>query len=392
MYLFKITTVAVALHLIVALPVWANDPFDELDKEVKRLNVDDEAAFEQWYAKQLNDFTQWQIANLEQWDKENQSSMSKWGDTSTASQDVIVVYDEKNHTRTVIDLNTEEITINYSGPLVNSVHSAEASATMVNQVIKSNEQLWGHLGFESPDQATAHTLNIEPISVPVQTLEDMEREIRAQTERQMSQLDIYADQTMVSENTAVRDTIIAQQKNTLKVNEAKRIEKVKLEVENQTTQHQLKLTQVAEYKAKIPSSALSERAQIYYPQIQRESTKRNLPPELVLAIMHTESHFNPKARSHIPAYGLMQIVPTSAGHDVNKLFRGHDAPMRPDDLYDPDINIETGAEYLKILDRRYLKGIKDPKSAAYCVIAAYNTGAGNVARAFGDRRVSVAVN
>ena len=41
---------------------------------------------------------------------------------------------------------------------------------------------------------------------------------------------------------------------------------------------------------------------------------------------------------------------------------------------------------MHLLDKRYLKHISDPLSRKYCMIAAYNTGAGNVARAFNDDR------
>ena len=41
-----------------------------------------------------------------------------------------------------------------------------------------------------------------------------------------------------------------------------------------------------------------------------------------------------------------------------------------------------GTAYLYILYNRYLQEITDPTSRMYCAIAAYNTGAGNVARAF----------
>jgi membrane-bound lytic murein transglycosylase C len=41
-----------------------------------------------------------------------------------------------------------------------------------------------------------------------------------------------------------------------------------------------------------------------------------------------------------------------------------------------------GSAYLHILYYSYLKDIKNPTSRLYCTIAAYNTGAGNVARAF----------
>jgi membrane-bound lytic murein transglycosylase C len=50
-----------------------------------------------------------------------------------------------------------------------------------------------------------------------------------------------------------------------------------------------------------------------------------------------------------------------------------------------------GCAYIHILYYRYLKSIENPESRTYCVIAAYNTGAGNVSRAFtGDRKISKA--
>jgi membrane-bound lytic murein transglycosylase C len=65
--------------------------------------------------------------------------------------------------------------------------------------------------------------------------------------------------------------------------------------------------------------------------------------------------------------------------------------MKENELYNPKINIETGTAYLKILESRYLRGIENPQSAIYAIIAAYNTGSGNVAKAFGERSVRAAV-
>jgi membrane-bound lytic murein transglycosylase C len=50
-----------------------------------------------------------------------------------------------------------------------------------------------------------------------------------------------------------------------------------------------------------------------------------------------------------------------------------------------------GTAYINILYFRYLKKIENKTSRLYCTIAAYNTGAGNVARAFtGKTNISVA--
>jgi len=147
---------------------------------------------------------------------------------------------------------------------------------------------------------------------------------------------------------------------------------------------------VISYKVKLPNNSLTQRASEFQPMVSSESEKWSVDPALVMAIMHSESAFRPKAKSHVPAYGLMQIVPTTAGHDINRRVREIDAPMKEDELYQPPVNIETGTAYLHLLDSTYLKSIRDPKSRMYCTIAAYNTGAGNVARAFNrDRSTNI---
>lgn len=124
------------------------------------------------------------------------------------------------------------------------------------------------------------------------------------------------------------------------------------------------------------------RARKYSDAVTRFAAEMDIPRSLAFAIMYTESSFNPVAVSPIPAYGLMQVVPGSAGRDVTKLHFGKERLLSPDYLFTADKNIEVGIGYLNILDKRYLRKITDPLSRKYCTIAAYNTGAGNVAKAF----------
>jgi membrane-bound lytic murein transglycosylase C len=116
--------------------------------------------------------------------------------------------------------------------------------------------------------------------------------------------------------------------------------------------------------------------------VQKYAKQHKLDEALVFAIIETESAYNPMAKSPIPAFGLMQIVPSSAGMDATAMLFGEGRILSPSYLYTSDKNIEIGAAYLNILYYRYLKGVKDPLSRLYCSIAAYNTGAGNVSRAF----------
>ncbi len=127
---------------------------------------------------------------------------------------------------------------------------------------------------------------------------------------------------------------------------------------------------------------LRDLARRYREPILREAARRDLAPSLLLAVIQTESAFNPRAASPAPAYGLMQLVPRSGGADAYRFVNGRPRILDPEMLFVPDTNIKLGAAYLQLLLTRYLRAVDDPTSRLYCSIAAYNTGAGNVARAF----------
>ncbi|WP_162299741.1 transglycosylase SLT domain-containing protein [Marinospirillum perlucidum] len=148
--------------------------------------------------------------------------------------------------------------------------------------------------------------------------------------------------------------------------------------------------QVTVLTVPLPPTRTNDKAREFLPLVERYARRHQVEPALVLAIMHSESSFNPMARSHIPAFGLMQIVPGSAGKDVAQELYGEIRVFSPAYLYNPENNIEAGSVYLNILNSRYLREIENPESRLYAVIAAYNTGAGNVARTFTGRSTSPA--
>ncbi|HEV7238870.1 MAG TPA: lytic transglycosylase domain-containing protein [Thermoanaerobaculia bacterium] len=94
--------------------------------------------------------------------------------------------------------------------------------------------------------------------------------------------------------------------------------------------------------------------------IFREARKNDLSPELVAAMVHTESDFRPLLVSHKTAQGLMQIIPSTA------------ALLGVDDPFDPEKNIAAGTRYYRYLLDRF-----DDETIA---LAAYNAGEGNVER------------
>ncbi len=142
---------------------------------------------------------------------------------------------------------------------------------------------------------------------------------------------------------------------------------------------------------KLPDNATYKRSYNYLVSAKSNATRFNLKPYWLLAIMHSESSFNPMARSHVPAYGLMQIVPRTAGIDSYKFLYNKRRLLSASYLYNTQNNIEIGSAYFHILYYKYLSSIKNPTSRLYCAIAGYNTGAGNVARAFtGNNHVPTA--
>jgi len=137
------------------------------------------------------------------------------------------------------------------------------------------------------------------------------------------------------------------------------------------------------YTVKIPmkSDHINTRADRYKQEVLKQSKRFNIDPIIAFAVMETESAFNPKAKSHIPAYGLMQLVPKSGARDAYLYVYKKDKFLDGDYLYKPGNNIELGCAYLAKIRHQYFKSIKDDERAYICVVPAYNTGIGNVAKA-----------
>ena len=128
------------------------------------------------------------------------------------------------------------------------------------------------------------------------------------------------------------------------------------------------------------------RAVKYRPHVVQYAQKYHLPEELVLAIMRTESNFNPLAISPMKAIGLMQVVPDTAGEEVHAYLMGIAGTPDRDALFQPEKNIQYGTTYIHLLASRYFQNILNSRSRELCIIAAYNSGPGTVQRVFGTSR------
>ena len=112
-------------------------------------------------------------------------------------------------------------------------------------------------------------------------------------------------------------------------------------------------------EAAVPASG-SRNKNSYDSLIIASALRHGVDPALMKAMMHTESGFNPNARSPVGAQGLMQLMPATA-----RRFGVYNA-------WNPAENIEGAAKYLKFLQGRF--------GNIQHVIASYNAGEGNVAK------------
>ncbi|PMM20424.1 transglycosylase SLT domain-containing protein [Vibrio lentus] len=436
------TGLAVAISAAISFPTLAvsDNQKQQLNNAVVNASQSQEETLKEFHAyvnAYLDEYEQWRDEYTNKLDDRRTDLIKTWGEGEVSSQTTQVEYSQDDQVKTAVDYENNTATVSV---LVDKDSSAEEIDDLVKGIpVEVAGQVVGLSDLKAQDHEVLYSWEKEQ--------QEKDFVIR-QTQSQMNELDVQAER-LIQSDTGIPESFIYQRAHNKKMvlmakaqdriaaqsklfddmrakfgikierpefiaEKPQQVTKVEAtsvqEVAEKVTVKTAKLkpkaevsTSVAEvaslpikpkkvisYKVKLPENSLKARASKYSALAEKESKNWEVDAALIMAIMHSESAFRPDAKSHVPAFGLMQVVPTSAGHDVNKQVRNIDEPMKVADLYQPVINVETGTAYLDILNSKYLRKIENDESRLYCVIAAYNTGAGNVARAFNkDRSTSI---
>lgn len=114
----------------------------------------------------------------------------------------------------------------------------------------------------------------------------------------------------------------------------------------------------------------------YSEYVEKYASEYEISENLLYAVIHTESSFDPQAVSSVGARGLTQITEDTFDWLLTKTNEAYAF----DDLFTPEISIKYGALFLSILQEEYI--------ITETVIAAYHAGMGNVSSWLNDTRYS----
>ena len=280
------------------------DSFLDTKKEFEAYKASQQMSFESYQKKQLDTIKEYKDALNTLWDE-----------PTLTSQNNLISYTPDQKTRTNIDFKNEEIIIE----------------TLALSEQEANKKL---------KKALQRAVTVDTKSVyKNDSLEQKLSTIKKPTLMKTSKINSQAILTPV---------IFSQEptKNSVQQYVNKHIQYKNIKVTKST---KIKHSRIYTTRIKMPPNSIIKRSKIYHKIIKKEALRQKIPMPLVFAIIHSESSFNPLAKSHIPAFGLMQIVPKTAGRDAYKFLYNKDNLVSGEYLYNSENNIKMGTAYLHIL-------------------------------------------
>lgn len=276
-------------------------------EEFKKQQLAKQTTFKNDHQLEYQAFRQ---AYLEEYDKFRDRLLQNWSRPVQSSLLERVEYSADKKTRIIIDEQNSTVTVqtledsNETGLKATSQEEALTTNQLLNNV-KLSPVLTDIFKDLSLLDKAVKTAKVDIKAQPDKHESEVAliNEITSQHEQSLSSLD---------KNEQLPKAQIDIQKEQLTKEKEQRISNLNNALKK-TKEQNLTYKRIKSYTFALPDTYLQKKVApfvTYYSQFSKDQLS------LLLAISHAESSFDPNAKSHIPAFGLMQIVPNSAGLDV----------------------------------------------------------------------------
>lgn len=306
-------------------PAWADDTFEEIDKQWEA----EERAFDEAWQKEEDDFANaWEAlekAHQEEWARLEAEVKQKWQEFDHTTKKEWVAYSADRNARGKVDFEK------------------------------------GKLVFEA----------VVPDDDP-EAFKKARQEIERQANRAFSKKDITG-KGVLDDQILTKDREKVTSSNFGRYIRKELLPSISPQPEVFTSRDGTRRRRYTAYTEMVPGH-VDIRARKYLPYVMENARRFHIQPQLVLAVMETESSFNPEAVSDCNAVGLMQIIPKWAGREAYRAIYGVDTAPSWGYLFKPENNIRLGCKYLSLLRYNHFKDVRGEVKNRYVTICGYNWG------------------
>ena len=391
--------IRIFLVFAILFPVYSQDTFEEFLKQQQQAQQqafeDELSEFQNYVAEVTSQYDAYEQQQAREFEEFKKAVEEKWQDFKSPSKKEYVEYDDDLDSRASVDFEKGEITVeviveeDIPDPVSQPVIKVENNVPKSEKKQPSKLQEVAQKNKKVNEQKSLKSI-IEKTETPV-TQEGKSQQRSSAVKKEISDKKLQRKlanvlKTKGDDGKPMLNKQVVDKKGktvtpaTAKAYASELVANAPVATKTYKAKDGKKRTV---YTVKVPmkSDHISTRADRYKQEVLKQSKRFNIDPIIAFAVMETESAFNPKAKSHIPAYGLMQLVPKSGARDAYLYVYKKDKFIDGDYLFKPGNNIELGCAYLAKIRHQYFKSIKDDERAYICAVPAYNTGIGNVAKA-----------
>lgn len=338
----------IVLMLGMTVSVKAQDDFDAAFDDLEKVFEESaQAQEESWDTVDAALEAQWEerVKQTEaEWERLKAEVEQKWDEFSYSNNREWVDYDEGKDTRSKVNFEAGEIEVTTLVPVEEVVEQA-----------KAEEKL---LVLELEQEKKAKVKAEEKIEKQIKKLFSKDNAVKTE---------VLAEQVEDTQGRGITSQNVTQY---VKKHVTPNVIVDKKPVVGKDGKQRIKVTA----KIKMVPKHLEIRASKFKEQVKKYADKYDVDPKLIFAVIHTESYFNPLAKSWVPAYGLMQLVPRYGALEAYQYLYKEKKLLPADYLYNADNNIMLGATYLYLLQDRYFGKVKNKANRQSLCIAAYNSG------------------